>query len=71
MEVEEPMTEPKCLDCGLPYEEFGLDTTLPNGQWLLIHPEGHDGLLCANCIVKRAAKIPQVIAVRAVLDIQP
>lgn len=60
----------KCDDCGLPYEEFGIDTTLPNNQWSLIYTEGY-GLLCANCIVKRAAKIPGIIAARMILDIRP
>ena len=53
-----------CLDCSLPYEEFGLDMTLPDNQWLMIHPE-ENGLLCANCIVKRAEKLQGSIAVRA------
>ena len=55
----------ECLDCGLPYEDFQLDTTIPDDQWLMIHPEGEGGLLCAGCIVKRAAKLPRIIAVRA------
>lgn len=57
----------KCLDCDKPYEDFGLDMTLPDHQWLMIRPE-KDGLLCANCIVKRASKLPKAIAVRAVID---
>lgn len=47
-----------CLDCGLPYADFPLDLNLPRAQWLAIHPEGENGLLCAACIVRRAAKIP-------------
>lgn len=58
----------KCIDCGLTYEEFGLDMTLPNEQWLMIHPD-EDGILCANCIVKRAGKLEGSIAVRAKIDI--
>lgn len=42
----------KCIDCGLPYLEFGTDMALPDQQWKVICPEG--GLLCANCICKRA-----------------
>ena len=57
----------ECIDCGLPYSEFGLDMTLPNEQWLMIHPEG-DGILCANCMVKRAAKLEGSIAVRAKIE---
>ncbi len=58
-----------CIDCGLPYSEFGLDTTLPDEQWLAIHPEGLHGILCANCIVRRAAEIEGVIAIRAEIEI--
>jgi hypothetical protein len=57
-----------CLDCGLPYQDFGLDTTLPNEQWLQIHPEGEGELLCANCIVKRASILPGIIAARMRLE---
>jgi hypothetical protein len=58
-----------CEDCGLPYESFLLDITLPNEQWLAIHPSGKNGLLCAQCIVARASKLSNIIAVRAVLDL--
>lgn len=54
-----------CLDCGLPYRDFPIDTVLPDADWLLIHPEGLGGLLCAGCIVKRAAALPQTIIVHA------
>jgi len=60
-----------CQDCGLPYSEFGLDTTLPNLQWSLVQKEGDEGLLCANCIVKRASHLPGIIAARMVLEIVP
>lgn len=43
----------KCKDCGLPYSEMGLDLVLPDQQWNYLVPEG--GILCANCICKRAA----------------
>ncbi len=58
----------KCEDCDLPYREFGLDTTLPDEQWLLIHPEGLHGLLCANCIARRAEKLKGSIAIRATIE---
>ena len=58
---------PKCLDCDLPYTEFGLDMTLPNEQWLMIHPD-NGGLLCANCIVKRVERLPRTIAIRARIE---
>jgi len=61
----------KCEDCGMPYKDFPLDTTIPNGQWLAIHPESLNGILCAGCIVKRGSKIPGVTAARLVFDIKP
>ena len=57
-----------CDDCGKPYEEFGLDTTLSNNQWHEITVDGVS-LLCANCIVKRAAYLPGAIAARLVIEI--
>ena len=57
-----------CEDCGLSYDQFGLDTTLPNDQWLLIHPSGEGGVLCATCIARRGHAVPGVVAVRAVFD---
>jgi hypothetical protein len=41
------------------------DTVLPTEQWLMIHPEGEGGILCANCIVKRASKLPGAIILKA------
>lgn len=66
------MTPPPatCLDCGLPYYEFGADTVLQRSQWLLIHP-AEDGLLCANCIIQRASKIPGFISGVLVLEFAP
>lgn len=50
-----------CYDCGMPYGgEDWIDTVLPNEQWDLIFPE-HDGVLCANCIIKRASKLNNAI----------
>src|SRR3990167_1795064 len=57
-----------CEDCGLPYDKFGLDTTLPDDQWLMIHPSGEGGVLCATCIARRGHAVPGVVAVRAVFD---
>lgn len=45
----------ECIDCGLSYSEVGLDLVLPDQQWKAICPEG--GILCANCICKRASKV--------------
>lgn len=41
-----------CRDCGIEYSKLGLDLVLPDQQWNKICPE--DGILCANCICKRA-----------------
>ncbi len=59
-----------CLDCGLPYSDFPLDTHLSRSQWLEIHTD-EGGILCANCIVKRAAKIPGAVLVHLVVEIAP
>ena len=62
----------KCEDCSLPYKDFPLDTTIPNGQWLDIHPERDGGgILCANCMIKRASKLPGIIAARMVFEFKP
>jgi len=51
----------RCLDCGLAYGgDDWLDTSLSNEQWRLIHP-AEGGILCANCIVRRASRLPRVI----------
>jgi hypothetical protein len=63
-------TAAKCLDCGKPYSEFGLDMILPDDQWQRIHPE-KDGLLCASCIVKRASQLPNAVVVSAVIECVP
>jgi len=57
----------ECKDCGKPYETFGLDIYLNDEDWEKIQPE-KDGLLCANCIVKRASKIMGVIVIKMELD---
>ncbi len=59
----------RCLDCGIPYSKLGLDLVLPDEQWLMIHPEGEGGILCANCIVKRAEKIEGATVVLAKIEI--
>jgi hypothetical protein len=60
----------RCLDCGKRYAEFPLDVVLPRSQWLAIHP-ADGGVLCAACIVKRAAKVPGATVVHAVIEIAP
>ena len=59
----------KCLDCSLPYIDFGLDMVLPDEQWLMIHPEGLHGILCANCMVKRAEKLTDATVVLANIEL--
>jgi hypothetical protein len=60
----------KCLDCGLDYDQFGMDVLLPRHQWLTIHP-ADDGLLCALCITRRAARVPGAVALHVVIAIAP
>jgi hypothetical protein len=59
-----------CMDCGIDYGEFGMDTLMSNEQWRMIHPDDW-GLLCASCIVKRASKLPDVLWVEARLVFEP
>lgn len=57
-----------CIDCGLLYKDFGMDLVMPRAQWLQINPKD-SGLLCANCIVKRASKVPGATCVHAIIEI--
>lgn len=59
----------RCLDCGTPYRELGLDLMLPDEQWLMIHPEGLHGILCASCIVIRAERLTDGTVVLAEIDV--
>jgi hypothetical protein len=65
-----PPSPAVCLDCGKPYSEFPIDVILPRPQWLTIHPDD-GGLLCAACIVTRAAKVPGVTCAHMILEIVP
>ena len=56
-----------CIDCKKPYYEFGMDVSMAYNDWIKINPNVH-GLLCANCIVKRASKVDGVITVALRLD---
>lgn len=68
---DDPPARPAvCLDCGKPYAEFPLDVVLPRSQWLEIHPDEH-GLLCAGCIVARAAKVPGATVAHLVIEFAP
>ena len=55
------------MDCGKPYDDFPMDSTLPHNQWLMIH-DNFGGLLCAGCMVKRASSLPDVVAMRMRID---
>lgn len=58
-----------CMDCGMSYLDFPMDVVLPNDQWALI--SGRDdggGILCAACIVKRAAKLKRFTVVKMTLE---
>lgn len=50
-----------CNDCGLHYEDFPIDVVLPDDEWAEICPEG--GVLCAQCIARRASRLRDVVAV--------
>ncbi len=56
----------KCRDCEVPYESLGLDLVLPDQQWRVLCPEG--GVLCANCICKRAEKLSGSTVIQAWID---
>lgn len=56
-----------CADCAKPYSDFPLDATLPHDQWERIMGSPN-GLLCANCMVARASKLPGAVAVRMTID---
>lgn len=57
-----------CFDCGIPYP-FGLDLVLPDQQWKHLFPEKDgNGLLCPNCICKRAHELKGSTVVLAWID---
>jgi len=57
----------ECFDCGMAYgEDDWIDTVLPNEQWETIFPKGN-GLLCANCIIKRASKLDEIVIAKMTL----
>lgn len=62
-ELREIVPSLDCMDCGEPNAEMPINTTLPHDQWRRIH-DSEGGILCASCIVRRAAKLPRVIACR-------
>lgn len=67
--------------CGRRYADFGLDVMLPAALWneiavgppfdetqLNIRREGRGGVLCANCIVERLAKLSGVTVAHLTTD---
>ena len=56
-----------CADCGLPYEQMGIDLVLPDQQWRVLFPEER-GLLCANCICLRAGRLKEPTVLHAWID---
>jgi len=80
--LEVPMTNPtpptgeepavvKCLDCGLPYSQHGLDCMLPRAQWFQVGFKNEGGILCATCIAKRASRISGATVIHMVIEIAP
>ena len=63
-------TLPNCMDCEKPYKDFTMDMLFPRGQWLLINPD-EQGLLCAQCMVARASKVPGAVVIHAVIEFVP
>lgn len=46
-----------CLDCGGDYAELmACDLVIPREQWLAINPDD-GGVLCANCMIRRASRL--------------
>jgi len=43
-----------CEDCGLLYQDFPMDVTIPNEQWAVLtgYRDG-EGILCGACIIQR------------------
>lgn len=60
-----------CEDCGKDYDQFGIDTVIPNAQWNLIHPEREGGILCASCMVLRASKISSITVAHMIFEVTP
>lgn len=55
-----------CKDCGISYKGMGIDLVLPKEQWNFICPT--NGILCANCICKRIAKLEGSTVILAWID---
>ena len=44
----------RCEDCDLPYQDFPMDVTVPDDQWIELtgYADG-EGILCGACIIQR------------------
>jgi hypothetical protein len=59
----------RCEDCGKPYSDPDwIDCTLPDDQWLKIHPGGEGGVLCGACMLKRISKLEHVTVIYMYID---
>lgn len=56
------------MDCGAKHGTFR-EMLLPRSQWLMINP-ADAGMLCANCMLQRADKLPGQVGVVALLTFQ-
>ncbi|HEY8079390.1 MAG TPA: hypothetical protein VIF62_34905 [Labilithrix sp.] len=45
---------------------MAMDLVLPREHWLLIHPQD-GGVLCANCMIRRASKLPTAINITGLI----
>ena len=56
-ETDIQQTTVKCEDCGLLYQDFPMDVTVPDEQWVTLtgYTEG-EGILCGSCIILRGSK---------------
>lgn len=58
----------RCMDCGMRREDIPADVVMSREQWLTIHPK-EVGILCAGCIVRRAARIRGAVRCHLVVEI--
>ena len=59
----------RCADCGKPYRDFPLDVVLPDHQWALLSGRNDGGgIICASCIIERAAKMPGITVAKMTLE---
>lgn len=57
------INDDNCLDCGGPNTQR-MSMIFAREDWLKIHPKDA-GVLCANCIIRRAEKLPDIFCVQA------